>query len=977
MLRCFTGNIEAMKTFALAAFMLLFYASARAQEFPSNWRFVTVRSAHFDVIVNAEQQDLGRFYANKLEAAYRDLRPLWTDMPTRLTVVVADNTDITNGYATKLPYSHVFIYPVLPGPQDSLSESGDWVYELVAHEYTHSLTFESVSGVMEPLQSVFGSILSPNLLLPRWWKEGIAVHIETALSNGGRLRSGYQDAVLRALTLDGGLDRFDLAQINEILPDWPRGLRPYMFGSLFWSEAVAQKGTIIIDQLHQRHGGRVPYFVEAPARDLLGVSYETFYRGALAETERRAREQLRALAAIEPVEGRPIHIDGIFSQNPRISPDGTRLALISVNRIDKRSLKILERNPQTGDFEEPRDSEAAELDHEEGPTSNIEDAPPAGSIGRVEWFPDGRRMIYDKPENLLKNRSTSDLWIFDLDKKKSEKLTTGLRAREPFVSRDGQSVLFVGLDAAKTWLGRYHLADGRVERLWSGGWQERVSFPTELPDGRVVFALRNERAEEYLHIWSPGGEPPRRILEEFPDAKFPSWSEDGLVFTAKRNGVYNAYQSSPDLETAVPVSHTRTAVFSSVQDDRTGDYYLTALGPMGFRVVRVPANGIFRGEDLPAVEALFADRYPRRPPPDTPEVPVEIEPYRAGSYLWPQYWLPLFGVSSVNGSVLLEASTSGFDPLKYHVYALGASWDAGLAKGSFAASYQNNQTGWPITIQAAQSHSYFVSPENPVTNDSAAISVQPDIFSLSQDMALGLSWRWLQTEVGGTRARRTGPAWSLQYLDYARTGFQISPEDGKQAYVATAHFLEGQDQYEYNQYMLGGGVYFSKWLPARHALMARTSVVHTPEPLAAALGTSTTNFFFVPDAPGASYVMRGYRVGHFFGKSLASANVEYRFPGQEIRRGSGTDPVYLLRWHGAVFVDGAAVDGFAFRPASNAFARVPSSQTFLSTGVEARLETTVGYVVPLNFVVGYAAPLSEEYSDGGGLIMSLQLGSLF
>lgn len=966
-----------MNKLAFAWFVLFFCAFAQAQEFPPSWRFVTVKSAHFDVIVNAKQQELGRFYARKLEAAYRDLKPLWTDIPTRLTVVVADNTDITNGYATKLPYSHIFIYPVLPGPQDSLGESGDWVYELVAHEFTHSLTFESVSGVMEPLQSVFGSILSPNLLLPRWWKEGIAVHIETALSNGGRLRSAYQDAVLRSLTMDGGLDRFDLAQINEILPDWPRGLRPYMFGSLFWSEAVAQKGSIIIDQLHQRHGGRVPYFVEAPARDLLGSSYQTFYQGALQETERRAREQLRQLATVEPVEGRPLHIDGIFSQNPRISPDGTRLALISVSRVDRRSLKILERNPETGNFEEPLDSEAAEVDDEIRPTSNIEDAPPAGSIGRVEWFPDGKSVIYDRPEPLLRQLSSSDLWVFDLEKKKAKKLTKGLRAREPYPSRDGKSVIFVGLDAAKTWLGRYRLEDGHVERLWSGDWQERISFPTELPDGRIVFALRNEKAEEFLHVWTSANEPLKKILPEFPDAKFPSWSEDGLVFTAKTNGVYNAFQSSADLETAVPISHSRTAIFSTVQDDRTGDYYLTALGPLGFRVVRVPAEGIFRGDLLPEVQPLFADRYPPRPPPETPEVATEVEAYAPGSYLIPRYWLPLLGVSAVNGSLLLEASTSAFDPLKYHVYALGVTWDTGLSRAGFAASYQNNQTGWPITLQAAQSHSFFVSPDNPVTNDSAAIAVQPDIFALSQNMALGFSWRWLQTDIAGARARRTGPAWVLQYLDYSRTGFQISPEEGWQGYLGSVHYLEGPDQYEYTQYMTGGSVYFSRWLPARHALMARTSLVHTPEPLAAALGTPTTNFFFIPDAPGASYTMRGYRVGHFFGKSMGSMNIEYRFPGQELRRGSGTDPFYLLRWHGAAFVDGVTLDGFAFRPKDAAFERVNTGKTFWSVGAEARLETTVGYVVPLNFVLGYAQPLDEKYSDGGGLIMSLQMGSLF
>ncbi|HRO68654.1 MAG TPA: hypothetical protein PL182_13865, partial [Pseudobdellovibrionaceae bacterium] len=238
--------------------VLVFFAFsplAWPAEFPAHWKFQTLRTPHFDIIVNAEQQEMGRFYAKKLEKAYGLVTPLFTDVPKRVTVVLADKTDLTNGYATRMPYPHMFFFPVLPGPQESIGETGDWALELAVHELTHILTFEAVSGVMEPLQSVFGTILSPNLLLPGWWKEGVAVQTETQLSHGGRLRSAYQDGVLRSIVADDKTSRFDIATINECVPFWTEGMSAYLFGSVFWSEAVAEKGPEVIDRLHQAHGG--------------------------------------------------------------------------------------------------------------------------------------------------------------------------------------------------------------------------------------------------------------------------------------------------------------------------------------------------------------------------------------------------------------------------------------------------------------------------------------------------------------------------------------------------------------------------------------------------------------------------------------------------------------------------------------------------------------------------------------------------
>ncbi|MBX2988623.1 MAG: hypothetical protein KF802_12065 [Bdellovibrionaceae bacterium] len=971
-----------MKLHALARSALLgllfFAPPSLAQEFPSDWRFVTLRTPHFEVIVNAEQQEMGLLYARKLEKAYQSVAPLFTDVPERTIVVLADKTDLTNGYATRLPYNHLFIYPVLPGPQDSLGEGGDWILELVAHEFTHVLTFEAVSGTMEPLQSVFGTILSPNLLLPRWWKEGAAVQVESMVSKGGRLRSAYQDGAIRTFVQNRELGRFDLARINEPLPHWPEGMSAYLFGSIFWSEAVAQKGKAVLDQLHQRHGGRVPYFVEAPARDLLGANYESFYATAMAEAERRARAQLDQLQRVPFAEGESLRGQAQYSQGPQVSPDGERLAFISVDETDRRSIRIFRRRTPSSSFVDGIEEERFVNRREDSVQPATKDAPPSGSISRVSWFPDGRKLVFDKVDLVSRYESYSDLWLFDLDTEKSSRLTRGLRAREPFVSRDGKSVLFVGLEGARTHVSRWDIAAQKATTVWRGDWQERASFPVELADGSVVFSVRSPDAWEGLRRLRPGETHAEVILDDFPNARFALPTSRGLVFTSSLNGVHNLYLASDDFLTAKPLSHVAGSAFSTGFDPRTGDLYTTLLTAQGQRVHRLPAGAAVLPESLPKVQPLFADRYPVPPqdPPD-PDVAVEKSAYRPASYLMPRYWIPFISLSAVNNSLVIDASTSAFDPLKKHVYSLAGSWDSGLKEASYAAAYQNNV--WPVSAQAsaARNATYLVSTNDPVFNEVQSLSFQPDLFKVNRYLSASLGWNWRKTSYHDSEARRSGPALLAMYADYGRSGLQISPEEGGYLLGGANHYVPARDHIHYTQYLLSGAGYWSKWLPKRHALMARLNSVYTQERIGAIYGASTTNYFFQPDPAVPLYVMRGYRVGHFFGKTVTNANFEYRLPLQEIQRGSGTDPFYLTRLTGALFADVVSLDGFAYRPREEIFEAVRSNRFFASTGFEARLETTIGYFLPMNFILGAALPSSAAHSDGASLIMALQMGALF
>lgn len=977
-----TGQASPMifKTLSLGFFLCA--SLAAASEFPSDWSFVTLKTAHFDVIVNAQQQELGRFYAGRLEQAYSLLKTIYTDAPSRTVVVIADKTDLTNGYATRIPYSHIFIYPVLPGPQDSLSEAGDWGLELTAHEYTHILTFDAVSGFAETLEAVFGTILSPNLLLPTWWKEGVAVESETYFSNGGRLRSAYQDAVIRAFENANTLRDFSIAEINEVLPDWPQGLRPYMFGSLFWSEAVAKKGTLAIDELHQRHGGRVPYFLNGPANDVLGMDYEEMYGLALTETSRRARKQLRDLATVPPTVMTDPHFNSRLTQGPQISPDGASLALISVDDRARRSIRVFARNPSSKTFVDGTEIEKFVSRRESDVQPPLKDGPPTGTISRLTWMPDGKRIVFDKVDNVSRTETWSDLWVFNIETGETKRLSSALRGREPFASRDGKTVYFTGLDGGRTWLGRYNVETDQHEKLWSAPLQDRIAFPAELADGRIVFSVRTGAGVETLRVLPPTGGEPRPVLTAFPNARFPQpLADGGFLFTSSANGVHNVYRTDAALKTARPATHSTTAVFTHAMDPQTNDLYatvMTAEGPFVRRIAETETTRI-SAVALPKIQPLFADRFPsREAPPAPPEPAIVVDDYTPTSYLMPRYWIPFLGVSAVNDSVVVQVATSGFDPLKQHVYGIAVEWDFGLQRANYNLQYENGVYSTSALFNASRTTSYLINKDVPIINDSLSAVFEPDLFRLNRYTHLNLGWQGLRTDFAGGGSDRSGPLLAAQYLNFARTGDEISPEEGGSALLGAFNALPGPGRLDYVQYSAGGQVFSSWLLPKRHAIALRGSVSYIPKDgIGAIYGAQSTNFFRANDSPDLNFVVRGYRVGHFFGKSLGAANAEYRFPIRELRRGHGLLPFYLLRVHGAVFADVAAVDGFAYRPDLDAFQAVSTDHPFSSFGAEARFEADIGYFLPVSLAVGFAIPSDRTFSDGPTGILSLQMGTLF
>ncbi|MBC7456990.1 MAG: PD40 domain-containing protein [Bdellovibrionaceae bacterium] len=941
-----------MKKLNLCTFLCLYFFTLNlyAQRIgSSDQKWKTIKTPHFDVIFSAEQQDLGPYYAQVAERAYQNLITVFTSRPDRIVIVVNDSTDLSNGYATRIPYPLIMAYPVQVGDHDSLTEAGEWARELITHEMTHILQFEPAHGFYDYIRPIFGTIVAPNLLLPLWWKEGMAVEMETQFSPGGRLRSHFQDATLRAFHLEHKLFSYTLAEANEILPSWPYGSRAYVFGSIFWSQVVKDHKKSAADFIAQRHGERVPYFVEQPMYDLADSTYEMKYQKALTEVDENARAQVEKIEKVPTTKFNFLANEGQSSSHPSFSKSQGLVAYIDnvdgenrvqIQTLDGTLLKELKRRPKE-------------------------------SIIDIDFHPTERKLVYAKTDDVSVNLLLSDLYIYDIEKGKSEKLPGTDRARSPRFSDDGSKIVFVTTANGRSQLKIIDVATKKVDLIKEFTYQERVYSPLFWDADHLLYTKRLADTKQNLIRYDLKNKTETQLLTTVNDIHFLKKSGQKLFFTSTQNGVPNVYVTT-DFKKMTAVTNALTGVWSFDVDPISNRLWASVMTGDGFKVAEAKLETI--STPLPVIENKIANRYQFADSSKEVTIP-DPEDYEAAGYLWPRYWIPYLATASSSKGAYIQAQTSGQDPLQIHRYSLAVNYQTDINKGGFNGSYTNSAFALPFQVGALQTNQSFGNIDQIVETKTMYASILPDLFHFNKYTSLQLGVQTFETNYLGTNAKNWGGFTQVGYLNYSQNIFQISPEKGAGALIRYENNKNVENSKDFNR-VLGTLIgFYSYGLPKHHAIMSRLNGTLTFESVSSRFGTSNTSAFLVQDYLLPEFVIRGYPINQFYGRSLWTWNTEYRFPVADLNKGSGTDPFFFKQISGTVVADGLGVQGVGITENKVGLVR-NLNESLWSAGVELKLTSTIGYVIPMNFVLGYYFPFSTEYSKSSQAALSLQIGGL-
>jgi len=934
--------------------------AALAQVHPGG-RWLTLETAHFRVHVRAEIEALGVEAAADAETAYAALAARLPAPGRRIEVIIGDNADYTNGFATEYPVPTAFVLAAPPTGDVELGNYDTWLHVGLAHELTHVFELDLARGWWHLARGVFGRMpgLFPNLYAPDWLIEGLAVDYESGVTGRGRADGTFHRAIVGAQDAEVGAMPIDAAIGTG--PRWPDGYRPYAFGSQFLEWATSEYGDSTVPRLVRETARRpIPYlWLSGALRPVAGLS--------LSQAWATWQDSLVAAAARDAGRageggGGAVLLRGLREAvPPRVSPDGREILFADDRGRDTPRLATLQRG--------------------------------SGRLRGLARLNGAPALAYDAAGDVVLSQldftdpytELSDLW--EVSAAGSEQRRTwGARLRDPDVAPDGAIV------ATRLGGGRSELvmSDSEIRPLTPSEPGVEWAQPRFSPDGRTIVAIRQRDGWPQVVLLDRSGRLLRQVTDDSALSRTPAFSPDGawLFWSSDRSGSAQVYATRAGESAGRRWLVTREPFGAYAPAPASDSVFYLAYHHDGFSLAAVAFDTTewraVPGETPGRTAGRTAHAPPAAPAPGAASAPpgpvVAAEhPYSVFPSLLPQYWLPVG--QSGNGAGSIGVLTSGQDVLGRHVYGATVSVGTGIAAGTWAASVGYVYTRLvPWLVEASYSRSQLLV---------YTAALAPLACCRTEETAnLSLVWwhlRWrtqLATSAGAEyertgAVRRSGPVASFSAAHVTQPDFAISPQNGW-TFAATARERWRTDTaLEYHEARLGVTAYRALPLGGfAHAVLAvrgSAGILGGTERVVYGVGGIPESS--VELAPGLvlggsvrTFPVRGYGADALLGRSAAAASVELRLPLALVGRGLGLLPVYLDRMSLSLFADAGAAwfpKGFT--------TQLPSSSTIGGVGAELVTDLGAVYATPLRLRAGVArAPHA-----GAPLVLYVAFGPSF
>ena len=935
-----------LRLISLLAVVLAAAPLAAASRFDPALRFRSIATEHFIIYFHRGEERLAARLALIAEDVRRRLEPtLGVPRQRRAHVVLVDQSELANGWASPLPYNTIVIHAASPSGSEFIGNTDDWLRLVFAHEYAHIVHLDRSRGWSRVVRGVFGRLplALPNLFAPVWQVEGLATFAESNVTNTGRLYAGD------FLSLELEAARFDVFEpvdrLNGGLTRWPGGHAPYAYGGGFFHYLASDHGGGTLASLSDDTARRVPFFTTGAFNKVYGESFQALWR------DYRATK----LAAVDPMDRRPanrITHHGFEVAGPRFLPPSCPACPLEVVYSLRNPHAFPTLNVVALDGSAPREITSRYL----GATSGI-----------------GRNVVVFDQQELRRNVGLySDLYSVELESGDVTRLTNGKRLLDPDLSPDGNTIAAVQEGLARRDLVTLEARGNEVTVLVSEP-DTQFNTPRWSPDGRSV-AVERHRAGAHSEVVVVSAETGAvRVIASAPDTRYvtPAWRPDGravIVAGAAATVPFNLYEIGVDgseLTKRLLTNTTGGARWPDVSADGTTIVFV-GYTVDGFDVFTTPYPVDPSGGPGPTTVLLPPAVLPAVANPTVPAADpagTNARRYNPLPTLMPTSWQPV--VETDGDRLRLGAGIAGNDVLAYHFYSAAATWrvDAPPHAGGEAPSLD-----WTLA--------YVYDRWTPALFASASWETEFGGVSVSGGAPLVIPVRSRELEGGVvvpfrrvrishqllTSLIRTDDRYQLigEELSVNRTaarlgwatssakvfGFSISPERGVAVGATGESILDALGSSasastttgDLRAYLPGAG---SHHVVALRAAAGRSSGDRAARRLFVLGGASPAGGVIDFDSDAIS-LLRGFEANAFAGSRVALLNVEYRWPFARPERGFKTWPVFLHTAHAAAFADAGHAWSTGFRMADLKTSLGGELSADLVLGYSLRLTVTAG-----------------------------------
>jgi hypothetical protein len=896
------------------------HPATAANRYDPRFRFRTIATPRFNIYFHQGEEAIARRLAAIAEDVAQKVAPQLGIPNGRVHVILVDQNDVSNGWATPVPNNTIEITAAAPPGESTIGNTDDWLRLVFSHEYTHIVHLDKARGWIGGLRSVFGRspLLYPNLFLPLWQIEGIATYNESVLTGAGRVFAGDFRQIVQRAEAERRFEPLDRA--NGGLVAWPAGAAQYAYGAYFHQYLADRFGPESIARLAAETSGRLPYFGVRGFRKVFRRSLGDLWDDFEADTRQRVREE--------------------SSARVRLTHHGFTVAPPAFTRSGRLFYSVVNPHGFPSLMEVRRDGR---------PPRQVAERFLGSRIGVA-----GDRLVFDQLEYVNQVALRSDLYSVSENGGPVQRLTEHARAADPDVSPDGRTIVCTIQSADRRALATMPVpAPGEIAAPVALIDEASVDYssPRWSPDGRFIAVERRRLGGPSEIVVVNAATREARVIVSSADGRnvSPAWLSDGTILFASDRG---------DEPFAIYAVDLASAAIRKLQGAGQSAQS-PAVSPDGTELVFVGYTA--DGYDLFALPLANATWIPVAPESAKPAQSITATTdsssvvdttYRPWRTLVPQFWTPI--VESDNGEISAGAETAGMDALGRHAYAGALAWTTSRARPDWSLNYAYDRW-WPtlfvnladdtdtwregeVRTREVNAGALFVGRR--VRRSQSVLAA----FNASTDAYDCDACSKPVEAVIRRRAVRVG--WSL---DATRSyGYSVSRESGTAIQVTWEAAPEALgSEASSNAVTMTARTYH----PAgpRHAVIALRAAAASAWGdeqarrafSAAGPGPQPGGFDFGSDAIG---LIRGLDSDAVVGDHAAVVNADYRFPLWRLERGVGTVPVFFRTLHAAVFADAGHAWTGAFR----------SADIRVSAGVELSLDAVLGYALPITFTTGVA-----------------------
>ena len=708
---------------ALALALFVCATTRAGAQLVPNDHWYTIETEHFRVHFTKPLETEARRGAVNAERAFAMLSTELKPPGGKVDLVIADNVDYVNGYATSIPSNRIVIFAHPPIDTPELRNYDDWSQLVITHELTHIFQLDRADGLWRLGRNVFGrhALFFPNAYLPSWLVEGLAVYYESRVTGAGRLEGPEHYMVARAAAEAHRLPH--LGDISRSTTRFPGGASVYIYGSLIFDYLSRTRGPASVPKFVDITSRAIfPLSLNAKAKQAFGISFENAFRdwsdSLLKSVPREA----------EPLPGwRELTKNGRYAESPRWAGD----SLVLFTAANGREVPGL--------YSVNADGKVSRLGRRNGLDANI--SLPNGDI------------VFSQPDYIDPFHYRTDLYLSH--EGHDTQLTRGARLSQPDARPDGQIVASQAM-AGTTRLVRVS-ADGRtITPITAGSAEVQWADARWSPDGRRIAAIRVRRGGfNELVVLDTLGAVSQTLVSERAIVSDPSWAPSGdrLYYTSARSGVNQAYVALLSGGAGLmQLSRSNTGLFDFESSPSARQFAAIHFRYDGYHVGIANASSPFAVGDTSIVHQRDACHNCRLAVPVAAPIGLADLPaartYSPWQSLAPKYWEPLVTIDD-NAGNFFGAATSGNDVIGRHAYYVQAGYNTKYRQPQVFGAYQYAGLGQPfVNLSAEQTFDHFdvFNSANKVVGD---LSRRARIYGLSTSFVRPRARTYASAAFGG------------------------------------------------------------------------------------------------------------------------------------------------------------------------------------------------------------------------------------